>query len=261
MPKIPGRPVLVNRGAAGLLNKLPTKSGNGKPESTPAESQKSQVRAPEKAPAPVNRIRCPGVVVPIESLIPDPNNARLHPERNMAAIVRSFELYGQLKPIVVRKATNTVMAGNGSLEAAKRLGWTEIAVSLVDLSEAEAAGFGIADNRTAELAKWDFETMTRLDKLYANQKGYEAVGWSADELEVLRHADFTPPAVDDNASFGSGDGKGSGDEALVLSLTPDQHSIIMLVVNKARELKSDPELDIAEAVKLVCDDWLNHGDE
>ncbi len=65
--------------------------------------------------------------VAVASLAFDPANARKHDEANLKAIAGSLNLFGQRKPIVVTKA-GVVVAGNGTLEAAKSLGWTEIDV-------------------------------------------------------------------------------------------------------------------------------------
>jgi hypothetical protein len=96
--------------------------------------------------------------VPIDSISQDPANARKHDERNLTAIRDSLRAFGQQKPIVVDQR-EIVIAGNGTLEAAKRLGWTEIAIVRTKLDNTQATAFGIADNRTAELAEWDDEIL------------------------------------------------------------------------------------------------------
>src|SRR5438309_1239332 len=63
--------------------------------------------------------------LPISTLSEDPANARRHPQRNLEQIKASLRRFGQQKPIVV-DATNTVRAGNGTLAAARALGWTTI---------------------------------------------------------------------------------------------------------------------------------------
>ncbi len=98
--------------------------------------------------------------VEVENLVPDPTNARKHDEANLKAIAGSLNLFGQRKPIVVTKA-GVVVAGNGTLEAAKSLGWTEIDVVRVpaDWSADQVKAFALADNRSAELASWDEQVM------------------------------------------------------------------------------------------------------
>lgn len=151
----------------------------------------------------INDIRCEGTVVEIKSLVPDPNNARLHPNRNMDAIRRSLALYGQQSPLVVRKQNRVVAAGNGRMKAMLELGWTKCAVTLQSMTDAEFTGFALADNRTAELAKWDLEVVARLEALQREAGDDEGmVGWSDNELYNLRsHAladsDEPPKPPDD----------------------------------------------------------------
>lgn len=118
---------------------------------------------------------------PVDGLIFDPNNAVKHSQRNIEAIMESLCLYGQMKPIVVRKQTRVVMAGNGTLEAAKRLGWTVIAASFSAMTDDEARDYGIADNRTSDFHTWDEEVLARLVILKAGTK--ERVdGWTHEEI-------------------------------------------------------------------------------
>lgn len=100
-------------------------------------------------------------VVPIASLKPDPKNARKHPERNLSAIKDSLQSFGQQKPVVVRP-DGTIIAGNGLVEAAKLLGWENVAAVVTELDDRNATAFGIADNRTAELADWDYTVLAEL---------------------------------------------------------------------------------------------------
>lgn len=106
-----------------------------------------QVAAPKVSPS------LEPLLVPVGRLHEDPRNARLHSERNVEAVRRSLELFGQVKPIVARR-DGTVIAGNATLRAALALGWDRIAVAWWEgEDEMEAAAYGIADNRTAELAR------------------------------------------------------------------------------------------------------------
>ena len=93
-------------------------------------------------------------IIPIASLSADPANARLHPDRNLEQIKSSLRRFGQQKPIVV-DAANVVRAGNGTLAAAKALGWESIAIVRSELQKTELTAYAVADNRSAELAEWD----------------------------------------------------------------------------------------------------------
>ncbi len=124
-------------------------------------------------------------LVDIDSLRPDPNNARMHPDENLDAIAKSLEKFGQQKPIVVSDK-GVVIAGNGQLEAAKRLHWRRIAAVTTDLKGIDAAAFAIADNRTGELSQWDMTKLSEglkslVDKFGANEIGF--AGYTPEELE------------------------------------------------------------------------------
>jgi DNA modification methylase len=128
--------------------------------------------------------------VNINSLTPDPANARKHDGKNLQAIENSLLKFGQRKPICVTP-DSIVVAGNGTLEAAKNLGWTEIVIARtpVGWSWEQIRAFALADNRTAELAEWD-------DKVLADQLlELDANGW---ELEDLGFENLEPTVNDED---------------------------------------------------------------
>jgi site-specific DNA-methyltransferase (adenine-specific) len=96
--------------------------------------------------------------IEISRLAQDPNNARRHSEKNLKAIKGSLAKFGQQKPIVI-DSKHVVIAGNGTLEAAKELGWTHINVVVTELDELGKMAFALADNKTSELAEWDDDTL------------------------------------------------------------------------------------------------------
>jgi ParB-like chromosome segregation protein Spo0J len=100
----------------------------------------------------------------------DPANARKHSERNIESIMASLRRFGQQKPIVI-DSTNVVRAGNGTLEAAKRLGWDTIEAVKTTLKGSDAIAYAIADNRTSELAEWDSDVLAaQLNGLLADDE-------------------------------------------------------------------------------------------
>ena len=117
----------------------------------------------------------------IATLSPDPANLRKHSQRNLDAIAASLRKFGQQKPLVVDK-NNIVLAGNGTLAAAKSIGWTEIKIVRSDLAGVSATAFGIADNRTAELAEWDEKLGEMLQALKADNVNLPDIGF--DELTL-----------------------------------------------------------------------------
>ena len=94
------------------------------------------------------------LILPIDQLHADPANARRHPQRNIDALMASLIRFGQQKPLVI-DSKNIVRAGNGTLAAAKALGWKELNCVRSELPVGELSAYAVADNRTAELAEWD----------------------------------------------------------------------------------------------------------
>ena len=135
------------------------------------------------------------LAVDIDSVREDPKNARKHPSRNMTAIKRSLQAYGQRKPIVVNSETGIIEAGNGLWRAARSLGWGKIAAVMVKDDPAAAAGFAIMDNQSAVLAEWDLPVLSEvLKELDADVFDLELTGFSERELENLL-AEIPEPKV------------------------------------------------------------------
>lgn len=123
--------------------------------------------------------------VPLATLHADPANVRRHPERNLDAIKASLARFGQQKPIVV-DASGIVRAGNGTLEAARALGWNEVAIVRTPLKGSEATAYAIADNRTADLAEWDDVSLAEtLRALQSEDFDLNAVGFTDEEVDEL----------------------------------------------------------------------------
>lgn len=128
------------------------------------------------------------ITVPVESLTPDPDNARKHPEENIEAIKASLREFGQRRPVVVQRSGMIVRAGNGLLQAAKEMGWEEITAIVIDEDDAKAIAFAIADNRTGELSEWDERQLNALlEQVEADADDLiEAVGFSEAKRNNLK---------------------------------------------------------------------------
>jgi site-specific DNA-methyltransferase (adenine-specific) len=143
----------------------------------------------------------------IADLTSDPQNARKHDEKNLEAIVGSLRQFGQRKPIVVSQG-NIIVAGNGTVEAAKRLGWESIeTVRIPDgWTEDQIKAFALADNRSAELATWDVQVLNKqLMELDAVEFDIKELGFELPqvlELEVAPDADDVPDTADARVKVG-----------------------------------------------------------
>ncbi len=124
--------------------------------------------------------------IDISTINSDPANVRKHGSRNLESIRASLKRFGQQKPIVV-DSDLICRAGNGTLEAARSLGWTTIAVVHSDLNGSEATAYAIADNRTAELAEWDQDALAeQLSSIQIHDADLANItGFTDDEISTM----------------------------------------------------------------------------
>ena len=133
----------------------------------------------------------------VHDLSNDPANARKHNDKNIDALIASLRRFGQQKPIVIDR-NNIVRAGNGTLEAARRLQWESIDCVVTSLNGSDAVAYAIADNRTAELAEWDEDTLAaQLNGLLSESEEIAlAAGFTPEEIEAML---LTPEDEDDQS--------------------------------------------------------------
>ena len=140
----------------------------------------------------------------IDDLELDPVNARKHDDKNLKAIAESLKQFGQRKPIVVWG--RTVVAGNGTIVAARSLGWKEIQVARIpdDWDEQRVMAYALADNRSAELAEWDEQILSeQLKQLELADWDVEALGFEV-TVEPLKDVveDEIPELYEAKAKLG-----------------------------------------------------------
>lgn len=140
------------------------------------------------------------LAIPIDEPVLDPANARTG--HDVDRIAQSLAVYHQRVPIVVNvNQNNKVEKGNGTLLAARKLGWTHIAAIRVKDDPMTAAGFGIADNRVGDLSTWDLETLRTLldsmdDEVFTGFSPEEIDDLMADMDDLLEEATPAGTPVD-----------------------------------------------------------------
>lgn len=94
-------------------------------------------------------------------LIPYGNNAKTHPDAQLANIMVSLERYGWRVPVLIDRR-GVIIAGHGRVEAAVRSPvMRDKPVPCIvadDLTDAQAAEFRIVDNKSAE-SPWDMDAL------------------------------------------------------------------------------------------------------
>ena len=125
---------------------------------------------------------------PIDNFIPHPRNVR---EGDIGAISVSLEAHGQYRPIIVQKSTNHIVAGNHTWKAAKSLGWTQVAVQILDIDDDKALRILLADNRSTDLASYDEHALAELLSEFGRSFDMSGLLWDQDDLDdLLRREQF-----------------------------------------------------------------------
>lgn len=136
----------------------------------------------------------------VKDLIPDPANRRLHNPRNLEMVRDALQAVGAARSIVIDEE-NVILAGNGVQAAAAEAGITKlrivdaagdelIAVRRSGLSPEQKRALAIYDNRTGELATWNF------DQLAADKAAGLALQpfWTTEELAAMLRRPGRPGA-------------------------------------------------------------------
>ena len=99
------------------------------------------------------------VMVPIAELQPYKRNARTHTEKQIKQVIASIKEFGWTNPVLIDEK-RCIIAGHARVEAAKRMGMTEVPCIILDgLTEAQKRAYVIADNKLALNAGWDEELL------------------------------------------------------------------------------------------------------
>lgn len=98
------------------------------------------------------------VLLALADITPYENNPRNN-EDAVKKVANSIKKFGFNQPIVVDK-DNVIIVGHTRYLAAQELDLTEVPVIVAgNLSDEQARAYRLADNKTGELAGWDFEKL------------------------------------------------------------------------------------------------------
>lgn len=134
----------------------------------------------------------------ISDLRSDHKNARKRTDRSATLIEESLKRYGAARSVVIDE-DNRILAGNGTVDAAKRAGISKvrvietdgdeiIAVKRTGLTEDQKIGLALADNRTSDLSEWDKEMLHQLSEEHDITPWFEA----EDLAEIMGEVEVIP---------------------------------------------------------------------
>jgi hypothetical protein len=171
-------------------------------------------------------------------------------------IERSLSEFGAGRSIVVDE-NGVILAGNGTVEAAAALGIdkvimvptdgnTLVAVQRTDLTPAQKAEYGIADNRTSDLSVFDPEV---LRSLVEEHDDLELSPWFTEEEVAALGGEVEVP--------GTGEGDGDPTDHCVQLTFPTEEAKVLFLQGLKQLAAAMPDHQCSEArLQFLMDDFL-----
>ncbi len=124
------------------------------------------------------------------------NNPRQN-DGAVEAVAESIEQFGFRVPLVIDK-NNVIICGHTRKKAAERLGLASVpCVVADDLTPEQIKAYRLADNKTAELAEWDFAALEReLEELTAFDVDMTAFGFDESVFEEMEEEAEEKPEIE-----------------------------------------------------------------
>ena len=124
--------------------------------------------------------------LPVDSLVAHPKNARTHTDEQVDQVAASIREWGWTVPVLVDEH-NVIIAGHCRVEAAKRLGLTEVPVVRAEgWTDEQKRAYVLADNKLALNAGWDHELLKlELGELREIGADLFAAGFTEEELDEI----------------------------------------------------------------------------
>ena len=135
--------------------------------------------------------------MPIESIKPYKNNAKIHTEEQIEQIKNSIVEFGMNDPIGIWGKDNIIVEGHGRLDACKQLGFTEVPVIRLDgLTDDQRKAYTLVHNKLTMNTDFNIVLLNlELDDIADIDMG--AFGFELDELSPDDFGeDFTLPDGD-----------------------------------------------------------------
>lgn len=117
-------------------------------------------------------------------LKPWENNPRINDEA-VDTVAKSIKSFGFNVPILCDQRL-TIIAGHTRWKAAEKIGMKSVPVIFLEISETQRKAFVVADNKTAEIADWDYQKLRKVLEELKNKKiNLPSLGYCQAELQAL----------------------------------------------------------------------------
>lgn len=185
-------------------------------------------------------------LVEIDEIERNPDNPRIHTERDISATALSLSEHGQ-QDIVVCRPDGVLLSGEGRWLAAKSLGWTRLAAVATDITDdGQQRFYSIRDNRTAELSRWDIEKLSKTLQRLKDEVDLAATNlWEPYELDPLLESDWS----------------GNAERGQPLMVTVDQWTVLERAINRYYEISKAVDLGPGHAISGICRAYVEGPDQ
>jgi hypothetical protein len=139
-----------------------------------------------------------GLRQPLNALKPHPDN---YNQGDINTIAESLRVNGMYKPVIYDRATGHILAGNHTWQAARALGWTDIAAIGINVTPEEAKRILAVDNQSARKSVFDDDLLA---DLLSSLPVLEGTGFTDADLDDLLASIEEPtelPQADTDAAF------------------------------------------------------------
>jgi DNA modification methylase len=173
--------------------------------------------------------------IAVDMLKPWEHNPRVN-DHAVDSVANSIETFGFNVPILCDQ-NHTIIAGHTRWKAAKKLALDKVPVITIEMSDARRKAFSVADNKTSEIADWDFIKLRDILKELKNEDfDMLSIGFSKDEMRRLileqRANEDTAPQVSDQQRTRKGDIWKLGEHTLLCGDSRDLVSVNAITDNK-----------------------------
>lgn len=190
-----------------------------------------------------------------------------NPRKNDEAVdtvAKSIQEFGFKNPLII-DSTGTVWCGNTRLKAARKLGIKEVPCIIADdLTEEQIRKLAIIDNKSSEIAEWDFELLK--DELADLDMSEFDLDWGIDEAlgiekEVEEDNFDVDSAIPEEPKAKLGDIYQLGEHRLMCGDSTKEEDVAKLMDGeKADMVFTDPPYGMKKENEGVANDNLNYDD-